>query len=408
MSEWKKVKLGELYEVHNGLSKGRQFFGTGFPFLTFSNVFNNWFLPEQLESLVQTTDKEREACSIKAGDVFITRTSETMDELGMSSVALKDYPNATYNGFTKRLRPITDRVYPRYIGYYLRTPKFRGQFMAFSTMTTRASLANNDLLNMEVELPPMDIQKNIATILSRYDSLIENYQKQIKLLEEAAQRLYKEWFVDLHFPEHENTKIVDGVPEGWEKKTIADVCTNISSGSTPSRSNKAYWENGTIKWVKTKELQDGWILDTEEYISQEGYNSSSTKMFPVNTILMAIYASPTLGRLGILSTDCCCNQAALGLIADENIISWQWLFWKLYELRDEFNAIARGAGQQNISGIVVKNKEIIIPDKGVIDGFTSVVSKMFEQQKSLSSQLRLLTEARDRLLPKLMSGEITV
>jgi type I restriction enzyme S subunit len=407
MSEWKKVKLGELYEVHNGLSKGRQFFGTGFPFLTFSNVFNNWFLPEQLESLVQTTDKEREACSIKAGDVFITRTSETMDELGMSSVALRDYPNATYNGFTKRLRPITDDVIPEYIGYYLRSPKFRGKFMAFSTMTTRASLANGDLLGMEVELPSKEKQHCIASILSRYDSLIENYQKQIKLLE-AAQRLYKEWFVDLHFPGHENTKITDGVPEGWEKKIIADVCTNISSGSTPSRSNKAYWENGTIKWVKTKELQDGWILDTEEYISQEGYNSSSTKMFPVNTILMAIYASPTLGRLGILSTDCCCNQAALGLIADENIISWQWLFWKLYELRDEFNAIARGAGQQNISGIVVKNKEIMIPDKGAIDGFTSVVSKMFDQQKSLSSQIRLLTEARDRLLPKLMSGDIEI
>ena len=270
------------------------------------------------------------------------------------------------------------------------------------------NLSQSRLGSCEVNVPDIEIQKEIATILSRYDSLIENYQKQIKLLEEAAQRLYKEWFVDLHFPGYENTKITDGVPEGWKKKIIADVCTNISSGSTPSRSNKAYWENGTIKWVKTKELQDGWILDTEEYISQEGYNSSSTKMFPVNTILMAIYASPTLGRLGILSTDCCCNQAALGLIADENIISWQWLFWKLYELRDEFNAIARGAGQQNISGIVVKNKEIMIPDQGVIDGFTSVVSKMFNQQKSLSSQIRLLTEARDRLLPKLMSGEIAV
>lgn len=408
MSEWKKVKLGELYEVHNGLSKGRQFFGTGFPFLTFSNVFNNWFLPRQLESLVQTTDKEREACSIKAGDVFITRTSETMDELGMSSVALKDYPNATYNGFTKRLRPITDRVNPFYIGYYLRTPKFRGQFMAFSAMTTRASLANNDLLNMEVELPPMEIQQRIASILSRYDSLIENYQKQIKLLEESAQRLYKEWFINLRFPGHENTKIVDGVPEGWKKKTIADVCTMISSGSTPSRSIKGYWDNGTIRWAKTKELLDGWILDTEEYITQDGYNNSSTKLFPPNTILMAIYASPTLGRLGILSTECCCNQAALGLLADEKAISWQWLFWKLYELRDEFNAIARGAGQQNISGIVVKNKEIVIPPKRIIDWFTSVISSMFEQQKNLTTQIRHLTEARDRLLPKLMSGEIDV
>ena len=232
MSEWKKMKLGELYEVHNGLSKGRQFFGKGFPFLTFSNVFNNWFLPEKLDSLVQTTEKEREVCSIKAADVFITRTSETMDELGMSSVALKDYPNATYNGFTKRLRPITDRVNPRFIGYYLRTPKFRGQFMAFSTMTTRASLANNDLLNMIVEIPPKESQHLISTILSRYDSLIENYQKQIKLLEEAAQRLYKEWLVDLRFPGYENTPVVDGVPEGWEKKKLEDFA-DIVMGTSP-------------------------------------------------------------------------------------------------------------------------------------------------------------------------------
>ena len=408
MSEWKRVKLGELYEVHNGLSKGRQFFGSGYPFLSFSTVFNNWFLPEELDSLVQSSEKEREACSIKKGDVFITRTSETMDELGMSSVALRDYPNATYNGFTKRLRPITDNVIPEYIGYYLRSPKFRGKFMAFSTMTTRASLANGDLLGMEVELPNKNEQHRIATILSRYDSLIENYQKQIKLLEEAAQRLYKEWFVELRFPGHENTKMVDGLPEGWERKKIDDVCVSISSGSTPSRNNKNYWENGTIKWVKTKELQDGWILDTEEYITQDGYNNSSTKMFPDNTVLMAIYASPTLGRLGVLATECCCNQAALGLIADDAKISWQWLFWKLYELRDDFNSIARGAGQQNISGIVVKNKVIVVPDKPIIDDFTSAVSKMFEKQKNISSQIRLLTEARDRLLPRLMGGEMEV
>ena len=131
MNEWKKVKLGELYEVHNGLSKGRQFFGSGYPFLTFSTVFNNWFLPETLDPLVQSSDREREACSIKRGDVFITRTSETMDELGMSSVALNDYPNATYNGFTKRLRPTTDDVIPEYIGYYLRSKKFRGKVYDF-------------------------------------------------------------------------------------------------------------------------------------------------------------------------------------------------------------------------------------------------------------------------------------
>ena len=125
---WPKVRLGELYEVHNGLSKPKDAFGSGWPFLSYSVVFNNFFLPESLDSLVQTSEKEQESYSIRHGDVFITRTSETSDELGMSCVALKDYPHATYNGFCKRLRPITERVHPRYIGYYLRTPEFRGRF----------------------------------------------------------------------------------------------------------------------------------------------------------------------------------------------------------------------------------------------------------------------------------------
>ena len=102
---WNSVKLGELYTVHNGLSKGSKFFGSGYPFLTFSTVFNNYFIPPELDSFVQSSEAERQNYSIKRGDVFVTRTSETSDELGMSCVALKDYPNATYNGFTKRMRP---------------------------------------------------------------------------------------------------------------------------------------------------------------------------------------------------------------------------------------------------------------------------------------------------------------
>ena len=188
---WEYVALGELYEVHNGLSKGGKFFGKGSPFLSFSTVFNKWFLPQELLDLVQSTDNEQQSYSILRGDVFVTRTSETMDELGMSSVALKDYPHATYNGFTKRLRPINpERILPEFIGYYLRTAVFRAGFTAFSTMTTRASLRNEDLLSMKVPVPDMQTQKHIASILSAYDDLIENNQKQIKLLEEAAQRLY--------------------------------------------------------------------------------------------------------------------------------------------------------------------------------------------------------------------------
>lgn len=407
MSEWQKVKLGELYEVHNGLSKGRQFFGTGFPFLTFSNVFNNWFLPDHLESLVQTTDKERDTCSIKAGDVFITRTSETMDELGMSSVALKDYPNATYNGFTKRLRPVTARVNPRYIGYYLRTPKFRGQFLAFSTMTTRASLANNDLLNMEVELPSMEIQHRIATILSRYDSLIENYQMQIKLLEEAAQRLYKEWFIDLHFPGHENTNIFDGVPEGWEKKKISDVCQTVGGG-TPSTKVAEYYDDGNIKWVTPTDITRSnclCLFETDKKITEEGLAHSSAKMLPPETILMTSRAS--VGYFGIYDCEVCTNQGFISCIPNEK--SYQmYLLYNLMNRVEEIRQKAGGSTYLEISKSVFRDFDIVLPNGKILETFQEQAHKMLDCMRQIASQLRLLTEARDRLLPKLMSGEIEV
>lgn len=121
---------------------------------------------------------------------------------------------------------------------------------------------------------------------------------------------------------------------------------------------------------------------------------------------MAIYASPTLGRLGVLDSDATCNQAALCLKADETKISWQWLFEKLYELRDHYNGIARGAGQQNISGDVVKQTVVLYPTREIMDKFTHIVAPWFEKRRMLQKQNISLTEARNRLLPKLMSGEL--
>lgn len=189
MEEWKECKLGDIYEVHNGLSKGGKFFGSGYPFLSFSIIFNNWFIPNELSNLVQSTDKEQESYSIKEGDVFITRTSETADELGMSCVALKDYPKATYNGFCKRMRQYNHdiEVNPKYIGYYLRNPNFRLHFQAFSgSMSTRASLTNEALLGLTVKLPPLPTQQKIADILSSLDDKIELNNKINTNLEQQA------------------------------------------------------------------------------------------------------------------------------------------------------------------------------------------------------------------------------
>lgn len=387
MSEWKKMKLGELYEVHNGLSKGRQFFGSGYPFLTFSTVFNNWFLPKELDSLVQSSEKEREACSIKKGDVFITRTSETMDELGMSSVALRDYPNATYNGFTKRLRPITDDVKPEYIGYYLRSPKFRGKFMAFSTMTTRASLANGDLLGMEVELPNKNEQHRIATILFRYDSLIENYQKQIKLLEEAAQRLYKEWFVDLHFPGHENTKIVDGVPEGWEKKKVGDMISKIQRTKQVTTNN--YQASGKIP-----------VIDqSRNYIA--GYTDDAECLVKV-TVPYIVFGDHTR-ILKYIPFSFAKGADGTQLIMSNDLERMpQTLFYNsLIEIDLSNYSYARHFKY-------LKEEFVLLPSEYIARKYDSIVSRYYQSIQKSREQIRLLTEARDRLLPKLMGGEIEV
>ena len=384
MSEWKKVKLGELYEVHNGLSKGREFFGSGYPFLSFSTVFNNWFLPKELDSLVQSSDKERAACSIKKGDVFITRTSETMDELGMSSVALRDYPNATYNGFTKRLRPITDKVVPEYIGYYLRSPRFRGKFMAFSTMTTRASLANGDLLSMEVELPTKDVQHRIATILSRYDSLIENYQKQIKLLEEAAQRLYKEWFVDLRFPGHENAKIVDGVPEGWKKKKVGDI-TPIKTGKKDANFGSDDGAYPFFTCAQEPIKAPSYSFDTSAVILA-GNGDFNVKLFRGKF--------EAYQRTYVLETN---NKEMLYLL--------------YFCISENMNRLASGASGSTIKFLtkgMIESLDIYKPSMSIICSFNKVIEPIQGQKESLLSQIHLLTEARDRLLPKLMSGEIAV
>jgi len=403
MSEWKKVKLGEICEriTSGGTPKANvssYYYPPIIPWLKTKEV--NYCRITETENFISEEGLNNSSAKLIAPNSVIVAMYGQGDTAGR--VAINKIPLTT-NQACCNLTIDESKADYEFIYYQLCT--LYNKMVSLKAGAAQPNLNAQIIKKLEVKLPSLLIQHRIAAILSRYDSLIENYQKQIKLLEEAAQRLYKEWFVDLRFPGHGNTKIVDGVPEGWEKKAINDICIHISSGSTPSRRNKSYWEDGTIKWVKTKELLDGWIFDTEEYITDDGLKNSSTKIYPVNSILMAIYASPTLGRLGILASECCCNQAALCLIANEQIVSWQWLYWKLFELRDEFNSIARGAGQQNISGIVVKKKEVLVPAKQIVDAFTNIANPIFESIKNKSNQIRLLTEARDRLLPKLMSGE---
>lgn len=401
--KWEKVKLGDLYTVHNGLSKGKKFFGTGFPFLSFSIVFNKWFIPEQLYDLVEVNEKERNIYSIKKGDVFITRTSETMEELGMSTVALKDYPNATYNGFTKRLRPITELLEPRFIGYYLRTPEFRGKFMAFSAMTTRASLTNDDLLNLEVPVPPLSVQQRIASILSAYDDLIENNQKQIKLLEEAAQRLYKEWFVDLRFPGHEGVKVVDGVPEGWESCKLRDVA------EINGRNIDEDYPYDKINYIDIGSVRNGRILEKANYDLEEAPGRAK-RIVQDGDVIWGMVRPNLRAYAMVLNPDKNDVFSTGFAVLTSKKVPFSFLYCNV--TTEEFVGYlvncTNGAAYPAVKPIHFKEYNVSIPQNNLLNKFHNITEPYFRKIYYLNKQISSLHEARDRLLPKLMSGEIEV
>ena len=149
--------------MSSGISSTPTQAGRGSPFVSFSTVFNNYFVPEELPDLMDTTKKDQEVYSVKKGDIFLTRTSETIDELGMSCVAVRDYPKATYSGFVKRLRPIQDDItYEKYMAFYLRSNLFRKTMTNNAVMTLRASLNEEIFSYLDLHLPDYDTQKNIG------------------------------------------------------------------------------------------------------------------------------------------------------------------------------------------------------------------------------------------------------
>ena len=250
------------------------------------------------------------------------------------------------------------------------------------------------------------IQKRIGEFLSRYDSLIENYQKQIKLLEEAAQGLYKEWFVDLHFPGHENTKIVDGVPEGWEKKSALDFF-EISIGKTPPRAQKQWFTKGNngIPWVSISDMKETmFVQETAEELTQDACENYNIKVVPRGTILLSFKL--TVGRVAFAGADVCTNEA----IAHFQKEGDEWKAYTLMYLRNyNYDSLGNTSGiSKAVNSTIIKNMPFLMPSKDVLNVFSDKVAPIFNNIKILSSQIRLLTEARDRLLPKLMSGEIDV
>lgn len=422
-SDFIEYKLNEAYDFASGLSKKKEEFGFGYPFLTFKEVFNNYFIPDELVELANTTEKERERCSVKRGDLFLTRTSEKLEELGMSSVALKDYKNATFNGFTKRLRLNGKvKVLPEYAGYYFRSPKFRAEVTSMSSMTTRASLNNDMMSKLSIVVPDIEVQKRIADILLSLDRKIELNNKMNKTLEKMAHTLFKRWFVDFEFPNEDGEPYKSSggqmvaselrmIPKGWDIKRIDEV-SDVSIGKTPPR-KESQWFSDTdnkddIRWISIRDLGNSgtYINKTSERLTGKAVSKFNVKIIPDNTVVLSFKL--TVGRVAITVGEMLSNEAiAHFIINDYGQLPSEYIY--LY-LKD-FNYNKLGSTSSIATAVnskIVKTIPVVVPNKDIIINFQSIIEPIFKQIKENSLEIESLTELRDSLLPKLISGEIRV
>ncbi|MGM3183538.1 restriction endonuclease subunit S [Dickeya oryzae] len=461
-SKWKTTKLLDHYDIRSGLSKPAEDFGSGYPFLTFKDVFYNYFTPDILGDLVQSNDKERASGSVKRGDVFLTRTSETMHELGMSCVALQDYENSTFNGFCKRLRPHKEsELAPEYVGYYLRSPKFRQSMLAFSTMSTRASLNNEMIGRLEISYPSKNEQIKIARILKTLDDKVALNRQINQTLEQMTQALFKSWFVDFD-PVVDNAldagffeqnidlpnellrraearmavRAQDGfkpmpdsthqlfpaafvqcaepslglggwVPKGWNISTIGDEFT-VKGGSTPSTTNPNFWEDGDIHWTSPKDLSgnpDKILLTTERKITSTGLDKITSGLLPPETVLMSSRAP--VGYLAITKIPTAINQGYIAVTKTKHLSQAFVLYW-LDSNIELIKSLSGGTTFAEISKKTFRTIPIVIPDSQPIDLASNIISSHLDKISANAAECRQLEKIRDYLLPKLISGELEV
>ena len=392
MSEWKKVKLKDCCtKIGSGSTpKGGStvYIDSGTSLIRSQNVYNLFFDYNGLTHITEEAAKKLNGVTIHPNDILLNITG---DSVARTCIVPAEVLPARVNQHVAIVRVDDNKMYSRYLSYYLASPKMQTHMLglAVGKGASRNAMTKQMIENFEVPCPPLDTQIHIATILSRYDSLIENYQKQIKLLEEAAQRLYKEWFVDLHFPGHENTKIVDGVPEGWEKKTLDSFC-NVFTGKKNANQGVPNGEYKFFTCGDTPLLINSFIYDGPAIIiSGNGSYTGRTTFYE--------------GKFDLYQRTYACT------IKDTKNRD---LIYGLYEIVkcELTNKISGGTHGAAIPYIVMSDltKFDFLFNDSIMHRFSTTVKKLLSISLKLSNNIRLLTEARDRLLPKLMSGEIAV
>lgn len=422
MNKLKAYPFSQLYEMASGISTTKDQAGHGSPFVSFSTVFNNYFLPNELPDLMETSSVEQEKYSVKKGDVFITRTSETIDELAMSCVALKDYPCATYSGFTKRLRPKKEnQVYPKYIAFYLRSKLFRKAVTNNAFMTLRASF-NEDIFSfLTLYLPDYEVQKKIGDLLFSIEENILVNNAICSELEQMAKLIYDYWFVQFDFPDENgnpyrtsggtmewNDQLKREIPKGWGAGNLQQVGV-IVSGGTPSTKREDYYTKEGVAWITPNDLSKNkgnlFIDHGERDITKKGLDNSSATLMPKGSVLLSSRAP--IGYLAIAMNEISTNQGFKSIVPKYGYHE----YYIYYLLKSSVHAITQqGAGTtfKEVSKDMLSDFMFALPPVELAAKFVRTIKSMCDKRQVIELENKELTKLRDWLLPMLMNGQVTV
>lgn len=301
----------------------------------------------------------------------------------------------------------TDALDLRFLYYLFISPHFNAHLFATATGAKILHTSPSRIENYRFSRPPLASQRKIAAILSAYDDLIENNTRRIKILEEMAQLLYREWFVHFRFPGHEGVKMVKGVPEGWEVKPIGEVVETMG-GSTPSTKTPEYWDNGEIVWFTPSDLTTSkamFIADSSKKITNQGLKNSSARIFPAYSVMMTSRA--TIGVIAINTKPACTNQGFITCIPNELVSVYQLFFW-IVENKEKIENVASGATYKEINRTEFREFPFFVADPQTNSLFVEVLTPMGKQIENLLAKNANLRRTRDLLLPRLVSGEVEV
>ena len=394
--KWEKVKLSEVTEyITDGDHQPAPKSDSGVLFVKIKDIQDNrltfdnaLFVPQEYYNRLP---KNRKA---EYGDTLYT----VVGSYGIPAFVNHNIPFCFERNIAL-LHP-NNRVIPKYLYYAVNNPIFYGNANNIANGSAQKLIPLSKLAGMEISVPPIERQETIVNILSAYDDLIENNQKQIKLLEEAAQRLYKEWFIDLRFPGHENVKIVDGVPEGWERIVLSEVTSILKRGISPK-----YSDNGKYSVINQKCIRSS-IMDISESRRQEKEYVPTLNLQDSDTVICST-GTGTLGRVGRVYGDypnTTFDSHVTLVRAKENP---NYIYHVVKSQQEYLMGMGRGStNQQELYRDVIERLVVLCPSQDILLKADRVLNAIHCKIKAVYLQNNLLVESRDRLLPKLMSGEL--